>query len=236
MVLPLFLAMNASELTRFSPPQYCAWMACQFSPFGEGLTNLPPSLPEGSMLILNDRHPCQGHSADLIASQILDTITRFSCESVLLDFQRPDNPETELVVAAILSALPCPVCVSECYGKDLTCPILLGPCPLHIPLEEYLVPWKNREVWLEAGLCQQSVTVTRDGADFACCIPWEGHTGGFYENTLCCNYLTEAADDQIRFTLFDTADTLVKKLEKAHSLGVARAVGLWQELSEMNFQ
>ena len=230
MVLPLYLAMNASEMTRFPVPDNCAWMACHFSSYGEGITNLPVSLPPGAMLILNDRIPCQGHSADLVADQISEAVSRFGCESVLLDFQRPENPETELIVRSILSILPCPVCVTECYGKDLACPILLGPCPLYMPLEEYLKPWKDREVWLEAALCQQTITVTQDGADFACCIPSDGYEDGFYDDALCCQYFTQIEDESIQFTLFDTLTSLEKKLEKAHTLGVTRAVGLWQEL------
>lgn len=230
MVLPLFLAMNASEMTGFPIPPNCAWMACHFSSYGEGITNLPPSLPPGAMLILNDRIPCQGHSVDLIASQVSEAVSRFGCESVLLDFQQPENRETELVIQSILSALTCTVCVSECYGNGLSCPILLGPCPLHVPLEEYLNPWKGREVWLEAALCQQTVTVTKDGTDFTCCIPTDGYNDGFYDETLLCHYITQVTQDQIRFTLFDTMDSLEKKLDKAHALGVSRAVGLWQEL------
>lgn len=230
MVLPLFLAMNASEMTVSSLPDHCAWMACHFSSCGEGISNLPASLPPGSILILNDRIPCQGHSADLIASQISEATSRFECESVLLDFQRPENPETELVVQAILSSLSCPVCVSEPYGKMHPCPVLLAPAPLHIPMEEYLAPWEGREIWLEAALCQQAITITKDGTDFASCIPSERYENGFFDETLCCQYFTQIEEKQIQFTLFDTMASLEKKLENARKLGVNRAIGLWQEL------
>lgn len=230
MVLPLFLAMNASELTFSSIHDHCAWMACHFSPFTEGLSNIPDSMPPASMLILNDRVPCQGHSADLVASQIRDAVSRLECESVLLDFQRADNPEAEAVVQAIHAALPCPVCVSECYAGDLPCPVLLGPNPLHIPLNDYLAPWQGREIWLEAALCQGQITVTEYGSKFVWCIPADHLSGGIFDESLCCNYLTRIDENQVRFTLFDTLETLGKKLDLAHSLGVSRAVGLYQEL------
>lgn len=231
MVLPLFLAMNASELTVSPIPDHTAWMACHFSSWNEGITNIPSSLPPNSMLILNDRIPCQGHSANLVADQVQDAVNSLGCESVLLDFQRPDNHETDLIVEAVLSALPCPVCVSECYARNHNCPILLSPPPLHTPLEEYLQNWSNREIWLEAALMQEQITVTKDGINFSRCIPWEGFDGGFPEETLCCRYLTEIEANRIRFTLFDTAESLEKKLQKAYSLGVTRAIGLYQELS-----
>jgi hypothetical protein len=230
MVLPLFLAMNASELTAFPPPENCAWMACHFSSCGEGISNIPRTLPPGSMLILNDRVPCQGHSADLVAAQIREAASHLQCESILLDFQRPDNPETESVVQAILDTAPCTVCVSERYGRNLPCPILLGPPPLHMPMKDYLAPWKNHEIWLEAALCQSHITVTEKGTEFSPCYPGDNLDGVFFEEALCCHYHTQFAEGHILFTLFDTPESLAKKLELAHSLGISRAVGLWQEL------
>lgn len=232
MVLPLFLAMNASEMTFFPVPDRCAWMACHFSSYGEGITNIPESLPEGSILILNDRMPCQGHSADLTAAQLKEAAARLRCESVLLDFQRPESPETEAVVRTILETLPCPVAVSEPYAVGLSCPVFLPPCPLHIPLAEHLTPWRGREIWMEAALCQETVTVTGNGASFSPCFPPEGLDGGFFDEGLCCHYFHRTGIEAAEFTLFDTAESLERKLDLAHSLGVSRAVGLWQELGD----
>lgn len=234
MVLPLFLAMNASELTVSPIPEHCAWMACHFSSCGEGISNIPHSLPPASMLILNDRIPCQGHSSDLVAAQVKEAALQLGCESILLDFQRPDNPETEAVVRAILDTTPCPVCISESYGRDFPCPVLLGPAPLHQPLDEYLAPWKGREIWLEAALCQEHITVTEKGAAFSCCFPGDDLEGGFFDEGLCCHYHARIEEKQVTFTLFDTRDSLRKKLELAHSLGVSRAVGLYQELGDLS--
>ena len=230
MVLPLFLAMNASELTGSTLPEHCAWMACHFSSFGEGISNVPRVLPPGSMLILNDRIPCQGHSADLVAAQLSEVSMQLGCESILLDFQRPDNPETEAVVQAVLDTASCTVCVSESYGQCLPCPVLLGPPPLHQPFAEYLLPWKDKEIWLEAALCQSHITITDKGAEFSPCYPGDNLEGGFYDETLCCHYHTQLEEGRILFTLFDTLESLDKKLELAHSMGVSRAVGLYQEL------
>lgn len=234
MVLPLFLAMNASEMTHSPAPEHRAWMACHFSSFGEGLSNIPACLPEGAMLILNDRIPCQGHSAGLVASQIADAVSRLRCESVLLDFQRPGSVEAATVAAAIVDSVSVPVGVSDCYAHALPCPVFLGPSPLHIPLTEHLAPWQGREIWLEAALCQETATVTADGTAFAPCFPPEHLEGRFYDESLRCHYHTHIAHDRITFTLFDTPDSLHQKLELAHSLGISRAVGLYQELGNLS--
>ena len=231
MALPMFLAITPGEMAGLeSLSGNFAWMACHFSPYTQGITNLPPQLPPGSLLILDDRFPCQGHSADLTVRQIRDAVTQMNCDSVLLDFQRPTDPESLSMVRALLETLPCPTAVSEPYAREFDCPVFLPPAPLHTALEAHMAPWHGREIWLEAALCQEIATVTEDGPSIIPCFPAEGLEGGFYDETLCCRYRTQIQDNQIRFTLFDTPDSLEKKLEKAHSLGVSRAVGLYQEL------
>lgn len=231
MVLPLNLAMTAAEISSCtSLPERLAWMACQFSPWGEGISNVPKELPPGVMLILNDRFPCQGHSADLTAWQIGDIVNRFECESFLLDFQRPSDPESEAMVRHLIQTLPCPAAVSEAYARDLDCPAFLSPAPLHIPLEEYLKPWNGREIWLETALCQEQVCIRESGTTFMPSFTADGLDGGFFDEALCCRYHTQISDHEINFTLFDTRESLEHKLKKAHSLGVRRAVGLYQEL------
>jgi len=232
MVLPLYLAVTGAEMSAFSViPSPIAYMACTFSPYTQGLTNIPDRLPEGSMLILTDRMPCQGHSADLAAQQIADAAERLGIESVLLDFQRPRTPESEVMVQAIVRSLPCPVAVTADYAADLTCPVFLSPAPLHVPLEKHVAPWSGREIWLEAALEQEDITVTEKEALYTPQFPPDGLTDGFFDECLCCHYQTRIESNRITFTLFDTAESLKKKLEHAHSLGITRAVGLWQELN-----
>lgn len=231
MVLPRYLAMTGAEMSAFTVyPFPLAYMGCHFSPYTQGLTNIPDSLPPDSMLILTDRMPCNGHSADLVVHQLQDAVIRLKCESVLLDFQRPPGPETEAMVRQIIQTLPCPVAVTEGFAEGHTCPVLLSPGPLHIPLDDYLKPWQGREIWLEAALCQEEIHVTESGTEFTRQFPPEGLEVGFYDETLCCHYRIKTDSDRATFTLFDTLDSLEKKLELAQTLGVKRAVGLWQEL------
>lgn len=231
MALPLYLATTPVEMPICSQTHdRIAWMACHFSPWSQGLTNLPTELPPGAMLILNDRLPCQGHSPDLVAQQLRDTATALSCESVLLDFQRPPEPHTQAIVSAIFNALSYPPGVTEGYARHYSCPVFLSPAPLHIPLAEWLHPWQDREIWLEAALCQELVTVTSNGPTFTHQFPPEQLDGGFFDEDLCCRYKMQIHQDKIDFTLFDTRESLEKKLQKAHSLGITRAVGLYQEL------
>ena len=230
MLLPLNLAMTQSEIAdAASLPAQVAWMACHFSPSGQGLMNLPAALPEGAMLILDDSIPCRGHSIDRIVQTLDDLISRFHCHSVLLDFQQAENEEAAALTVALVNALPCPVAAPPEYAKTLTCPVFLPPAPLHMPMEKYLSQWAGREVWLEAALCQERIIVDRNGTSFSDDFS-EQPCNSFNCQKLCCRYTIKVREDHIIFTLFDTAETLEKKLALASSHGVTRAVGLYQEL------
>lgn len=236
MVLPVYLAMTGREMLYAQAlPSHLGYLGCHFSPVGPGLSGLPGTLPKGSLLILDDRFPCQGHSPDLIAGQLTDLATEVDPPAVILDFQRPGEPEAEAVAKAVLKALPCPVAVSDPYAGDLDCQVFLAPGPLHQPPERWLAPWKGREIWLEAALCQEVITVTENGTTYAPRFPPENLTGGFYDDELCCCYRTEVQPDKVIFTLFDTPQSLQKKLEYARNLGVQQAVGLYQELKDTLF-
>jgi hypothetical protein len=231
MVLPLYLAVTGAEMSTLSKISFpCAYMACHFSPYSNGLANLPEHLPENAILILNDRMRCCGHSAGMVAQQMQDAVEHFGCESVLLDFQRPPEPESKAMVQTIVKSLACTVAVTERFAQNLSCPVFLSPAPLHMPLQQYLAPWQDREVWLEAALGQEDVIITKDGSKFVPQFPSDGLTDGFYDEALCCRYRAKTDPDRISFTLYDTLESLEKKLNLAHSLGVSRAIGLWQEL------
>lgn len=233
MGLPLYLAMTSAEMRCTSQfPAHFAYMACHFSPYGEGISNIPDALPDQAMLILNDRMPCHGHSPSLIVQQLSDAVSRLGCESILLDFIHPPDSESEAMVHAIVEAHTCPVAVSAQYADRLRCPVFLPPCPLHVPLEEYLLPWKGREIWLEAALCQEEAAVTENGTDFTSQFPPERLEDGFYDEILRCYYRIRTDANRVSFTLFDTAASLEKKMELAAELGVKRAVGLWQEFNK----
>ena len=229
MAIPLYLAMTAAEFSHCSAvPTHPAWMSCRFSPSGTGLSNLPSSLPAGTLLFLDDQTPPAGHDIALIREQLSEIIKSNRCSGLLLDFQRPDDPQTAQIAAALVT-LPYPVCVSQQYAADLSCPVFLPPCPLTVPLVEHLSPWGNRQVWLEAATDSCTFVITEQGCRQAPC-----DTGGSFphtDNTLHCHYYIETAPGAVRFSLRRTPEDLSQLLQEAKALGVTHAVGLWQELT-----
>lgn len=233
MTFPGYLALTAAEFAACEAlPEKCAWMACHFSCYGTQLSNCPDSLPEGSMLIVNDRTPPAKHDPQRIIQQLTQLIEELKISCILMDFQRPDFPDNAQIAKA-LQDLPCPVGVSMLYAENLSCPVFLPPVPLNMPLEEYLKPWKDREVWLEAALDCRLYTLTEQGcrqSDLAD-IPME-HPHIFRDEKLYCHYCMDEEADKVHFSLWRNAEDLLALLQEAEKMGVKKAIGLYQELGK----
>lgn len=229
MSLPVYLAMTAAEFARCSAlPPKCGYMACHFSPYGTGLSNLPRQLPPGSLLILNDRIPLSGHDGQVICHQLAQAVEEMKCDGVLLDFQRQD-PQAGSLAEKIAGSLPCPVAVTPAYTGNLDCPVFLMP-PVYQRLSKVLEGWAGREIWLELGQVSQVLTVTKSGCDISPLLPYEGEDGRFYADSLACRYTAQVKEQEVVFTLSRNRQCLDELLQQAEALGVRRAVGLYQEL------
>lgn len=231
-ILP-FLAMTAAEMAKVSDfPPKIAWMACHFSPYGLGLSNLPQRLPPHALLLLDDITPIREHDPQRIAEQLLNCLESLNCHGVLLDFQRPDVPETAVLVNHLTQTLPCPVIVSESYASELSCPVFLPPVPPSVALEEYISPWEGRSIWMEIGLTGELLTLTEQGCETVP-LPFPNEASeGFPEKALHCHYRIETNEKSARFTLWRTEKDLAALLEEAEGLGISGAVGLYQEFSK----
>ncbi len=229
MAIPLYLAMTAAEFSSTAEqPEDLAWMACHFSPYGTGLTNVPDELPPKALLIVNDRTPIYGHDPKRILEILKESVVRLDCWGVLLDFQRPDYTEAKEIAAA-LQALPCPVAVSELYAKDLDCPVFLPPVPPQMTVKEYLLPWQHRPVWLEAALSSSVIAVTESGCTHTPLAQHENVPCPHTDPVLHCHYRIEVTDKAAHFTLRRTKEDTAALLEEAEKHGVICAVGLYQE-------
>lgn len=229
MAIRSFLAMTAAEFLSGAPfPPKIAWMACHFSPYTTGLSNIPDILPPGSLLILNDRTPISGHDPRSVEFQLRDCLEVCGCEGILLDLQRRGSEENAVLAGHLVKNLPCPVAVSDAYARELDCPVFLPPVPHHIPLAKHLSPWRNREIWLEMALDAECITLTGEGAAITPCR--ENFTGKHREEKLHCHYSLTLSPFRAEFTLRRTQEDLDALLAEAEAMGVTTAVGLYQEL------
>lgn len=230
MALERFLAMTAAEYGSFSPKSPIAWMACHFSPYGLGLCNLPESLPEGSILMVDDYTPMCGQDAIYVGQQLISWVSQWQIKAVLLDFQRTGNEDAARLVSHLSQVLPCPLAVSEGYARYATGPVFLPPVPPSVSVQTWLEPWQDREVWLDMALTGETITVTEDGSSTAELPFPHGEEPVFHHKGLHCHYLTDVAENRVTFTLQRTQEDLQALLEEAEALGVTTAVGLYQEL------
>ena len=231
MAIQPYLAMTASEFENAdSLPDSVAWMACHFSPYGTGLSNLPASLPENSLLIVNDVTPIHGHSPKIIAGQLYDCIRKFGCRAVLVDFQRLPDPESEALAAHLLEALPCPTVLPESLAGKFSCPVFLPFCPLHRPLQAHISRWTGREIWLETALEETVLILNRKGLSSSTDTQQEHSDSGFYDSNLHCHYYSEVSSESVKFHLWRTERDFQNHLQLAKDLGIVHVVGLYQEL------
>lgn len=226
------LAMTGAEMANL--PSFSgeiAWMACHFSPYGLGLSNLPRKLPPGSLLMVDDITPIHGHDPETVAAQLRECIEIFSCHGILLDFQRSGNSETAALVKTLSGALPCPVAVSDLYAMDCDCPVFLPPAPPSVPLEEHLAPWTGREIWLDISPAGEELVLTESGTNIRilpCSIP---EAPGFEDATLHCHYQIRTEETRAVFTLWRTDEDMEELIAEAENRGVTKVLGLYQELS-----
>ena len=234
MVITPFLAMTAAEMRNISDfPPKLAWMACHFSPYGPGLSNVPERLSSQAMIILDDSTPFREHDSGIIIRQLWELVKNNDCSGVLLDFQRPGNPEAAALALCLSQELPCPVIVSEFYAKDLLCPVCLPPVPLFTEPDQYLVPWKGRDIWLEISPEGMHLTLSEQGCEAAPLPSPDRNRKGFADKTLRCHYTIETNEKSAGFTLWRNADDLEQLLEDTHRLGVTEFIGLYQEFSQL---
>ena len=225
-----YLAMTGAEyrgdLTLDFP---MAWMACHFSPYSIGLSNLPDFLPNGSMLIVNDLTPIHSHDANTILQQLSQAVHDLQIAKILLDFQRPYNEQLHHLAEVLCKELPCPVAVSEIYAEDIDCPVFLSAPPLICDLKTHLNPWAGREIWLEAATEGACYTVTEDGCNATGCkLPEEPLP--FTDDRLHVRYSVATSTDYACFIVSRGKPEVKNLLSEAASLGVSTSVGLLQQL------
>lgn len=237
MAFPLYLAMTAGELQNAeTPPSRLCYMACHFSAYTTGLSNIPHQLPGKSILILNDRISIHGHDAQVVATQLTETANALEAEAILLDFQRPVSSDTQKITEAIIHAAAVPVAVTPPYAADFSCGVFVPSPPVNCRLENHIKPWKHREIWLEVSMDVQEITVTKDGSHSHLLPYWDAPERGHNNKDLHCHYKMEVTHEAATFTLWRTQEDLQDHLAEAEKLGIRRGVGLYQELRNFTSQ
>jgi hypothetical protein len=229
MPIVCYLAMTGAEFSVCGQlPAHIGWMACHFSPSGPGLSNIPKDLPENSILLLDDSFPFHDHEPDCILEQLQQAISDLKIKAVILDFQREKDTAMQALVSLLHAKLPCPVVATPPYAKERM-PVFLPPCPLHIPLEKHLAPYKGRQIWLDTTPLPLELTVTSQGTTYRTIqtVPCASKT--HWDSTLYCNYGITMESDRIRFALHRDHVAFQKWISHAESLGITGIIGLYQE-------
>lgn len=225
----IFPAMTKQEIQLFQPKK-AAYMACHFSPYGQGLSNLPAQLPKSCLLLLDDSTPIAGHNPVIVTQQLNELVEACSPKALLLDFQRQKCAKD--MIAAILTGVRCPVAVSEKHCAGFDCPVFLSPIPVNQAPEKYLKPFINRGVYLEIAPEAMEITVTAKGSKTAP-LPLPSRDLPLQHKRLYCHYDVAVAPQKAVFTLHRTGEDLAALTNRAYKLGVLGVVGFYQELNDL---
>lgn len=227
------LAMTAAEFSSADPlPANIAWMSCHFALDGKGLSNMPPPLPPGSLIVIDDSTPPSSHDAAVIASQLSAYTAAGKIGGILLDFQRPGSAVLQNLAEQLTSRLTCPVCVSSLYAEELDCPVFLSSPPLHNSLDDWLLPWKSRELWLEIALEAETITVTHIGSEITPLSPFPMEALPFTDESLWCRYQVQVLEDRAVFTLARDLAMANRLIAAASKRNVFRFISLYQQISK----
>ncbi len=225
-----YLAMTAAEFSKANHESSPAWMSCHFSLWGEGLTNLPVTLPQGSMVILDDSNPPNVHDVEIIKSQMGKLCQQLNPECILLDFQKPGNSKTAEIALALVTSLPCPVGISQQYAKGLSCPVLLD-CPQpSATLRSSAAAFGGRELWLELAPERQTLALTEEGCHITEEALSQLNPPHFFDQETASCYHWTLTQGKATFYVQRDLNCLQKLLLEAEQIGISRAVGLYQQL------
>ncbi len=229
----VYLAMTGWEMGHHAPlPPNCGWMACRFSSSSTGLSNLPDAMPEHGVLCIDDSLLPQGHDPVRIARQAGELCSRFSLQAVILDFQRESCPELAEIARKIQQAVSCCTAVTPQYAENWPGAVFLPPVPLNVPIEEALLPWKGKEIWLEISGQGLSMVLKKEGCTLGFTEdPLEPPV--FHDPALHCHYHIALTEDAAVFTLKRTARDIQELLEDGRQYGVIGGIGLYQELGSI---
>lgn len=234
MSIPLFLAFTAEEFSQKVPfPAKTAWMSVHFSPNGSGLTNLPPQLPQGSLILLDDHIQWANHSIERVCQELVTVLQRTESIGLLLDFEREPTAETLLLTKALgrcCKELGVALSAPPKYLLEDDTTLFLSPFPCSIAPEN-IDP--QRKVWLDISPVCHSIRISKD-----CTIgsPAPYTRAGipnsqevYWDEDLLCNYYSEADGDDIRITLFRDATSAAKLLNRLNPAKIQLAIGLWRD-------
>ncbi len=190
-----------------------------FSVSGPGLSSRPHRLPPGSLILLDDQTPWNGHSLEAVCQETTDVLLRTGAAGLLLDFERPPTDETACLAQCLIQCCQeagCPIGMPPDYLGSGGGRRLPPPLPCHRTPEQALAPYHGREIWLEAAAGGCQVTL---GADTPAICPGRPPPPGgrvrtvhrIYRPTpMLCRYFSYPTDSGLQLALYDTEETLAE--------------------------
>lgn len=178
---------------------------------------------------------------DRVARDVQAECARRGLEGAVLDFAGGDASRVEALCAA-LRRLQVPVWVPEELapaagaGAVIICPAAVSGGSFDGLLEALCARWGRENLCLDlVRTCREFPMPSADPegvplspAHFRQRLADSG-AQCFFDGTLCCKYFTWRQGQEMRFVLFDDADTAAEKLSRIRKAGIGRVCLLYSE-------
>ncbi len=195
----IYVVMTGKEIRDCGKlPEKIAYLGCHFG--GNGLVGLPDGLPEGSMLLIDDRVVPQESDIESALAQLKPLLPKFS--GIYLDFQREETPKE--AANLLVEKLPFPVGVPKRFGIGIP---VLPPRQLNLLPGDYYHPG----CWTEAAMTAWELTVTKDGCSKKE-VPRKKDFSGHYSEILYCSYSVEMDEEKAVFVMQNNRELLHREI------------------------
>lgn len=231
MEIPWFPAITQEEIRQMSTlPAQFAWMACHFDPNGNGIIDLPETLPPGCILILNDQIPYNGHSGEIIAQKLKECAQKWRLNGILLDFERPIPEEQKETARMLVNTLPCPVVCGQDTEIEGLISLIQMPPLLENPKKYFQ---RKKGAWLELQKQAVNFCIEKDGCKSDSVeVPQMEIIKGLQDNELYVHYHFTVNTENADLLLWRDRQDREKIMELAKEAGIDTIIGLYQEFRD----
>lgn len=213
--------MTDDEIRACEPkPARIARLGLSFCP--EGITGLPEApLPQGMIFVLDDRVAWDGNHLEDICGRVAALLRDEKAMGLVLDFEREPQEQTRLLALALgrcCRELGCRCAMPRGYGPEDA--VFLPPPSCAVRPEK-----QEGRLWFEAAPGAWDIRIGPEGARCTGSRPAPGPQD-HYSPALMARYGTRRDGNGVQIHLYDSADTLLARLE---ALGAELAIGLYRD-------
>lgn len=240
MSIPIYLAAFPEEAVG-TPDYPAARLGCRLSQDTPALLAPDPPDDPASLMVLRDETPPAYEPTPALA-RMLATYAQNYHAGLVCDWRKPVVPFYDalaILLDEVCTGLGLPLWLTDCYaGASQGARVMIGSGITEGRFAQQLASaasrWPGRCVLSLLPLRIRCVLSAAGGAPEMEALPEiPPDTPVFFSEDLCCMYFSRPAGESVAFTLYDTGETIGRKLQAAEDAGFQAAIGPFSELAAL---